>query len=104
MIDGLQVAAVPVYADNNHWMPVLEVDQKRYGRSRDELIRLFQKEAIEVRPIWHLNHLQRPFRNFQTYKIENAYQISRFLNLPCSFGLSRKDLRRITGLLKKWQR
>lgn len=100
-IPGLRLAAAPEYADNNFWMYALQVDRRRFGRSRDELMDAFIKGGIEVRPLWYLNHRQRPYRNDQSYRIEKALELYRVtLNLPCSAGLSREDIDRVIRLLK----
>lgn len=104
-IKGLCMAETPVYANNNHWMYALQIDEKAYGRTRDELIKRFHKENIEVRPLWYLNHLQKPYKRAQTYKIEKAYtKLRQTVNLPCSVGLKKNEMIRIVGLLKKWKR
>jgi aminotransferase in exopolysaccharide biosynthesis len=104
-IPGLRIAEAPPHAASNYWMYAMQVDDEAYGRDRDQLIRLFQGEGIEVRPLWYLNHLQRPYKKCQAYKIERAYRMmEKTLNLPCSAGLRRADIGRVIGLLKKWKR
>jgi perosamine synthetase len=104
-IEGLHIAQQPDYADNNSWMVPLQIDRKRYGRGKDELIRLFRKEDVEVRPLWYLNHLQKPYKHAQAYKIETAYRmLDVTLNLPCGAGLNKNEISHIMRLLKKWQR
>ena len=101
-IPGLQLAEAPKYADNNFWMYALQVDRRRFGRSRDELMTAFLKENIEVRPLWYLNHRQRPYRSCQTYRIEKALDLYRStLNLPCSAGLSKEQIDRVISLLNQ---
>lgn len=104
-IDGLQMAPAPPYAENNYWMYAVQVDSQVYGRERDDLIRLFTKENIEVRPLWHLNHLQKPYKYCQSYKIDNAYSmLAKTLNIPCSPHLSKSQIAKINGLLKRWKK
>lgn len=104
-IPGLRIAEAPRYAANNYWMYAMQIDKEVYGRDRDQLIRLFQGEGIEVRPLWYLNHLQRPYKRCQTYKMEKAYRMmEKTLNVPCSAGLRRADIERVIGLLRKWKR
>ncbi len=100
-IHGLHLAKLPSYARNNYWMYALQVDEKKYGRSTVELLRILQNEGIEARPLWYLNHLQKPFKDAQTYKIENAIGLyNQTLNIPCSVDLTKKDLKRILEVLK----
>lgn len=104
-IKGLRIPARPAYARNNNWMYPLCIDKKSYGRGRDELLALFKQESIEVRPLWQLNHLQKPYRTNETYQISQAVKLlENTINLPCSYGLTGKQIQRVVGLLKKWQR
>lgn len=55
---------------------------------------------IEVRPIWHLNHLQKKFKKSETYKIQNAVRlVGKTICLPSSVNLSRKDIKRICSII-----
>jgi dTDP-4-amino-4,6-dideoxygalactose transaminase len=99
-IEGLHVAEVPSYAENNYWMYALQLDAERYGRGRDQLIKSFHQEGIEVRPLWHLNHLQKPFSRSYAYKIEKAYKMLGItLNIPSSIGLSKAEMLKVIGFL-----
>ena len=101
-IKGLNLADVPSYADNNHWMYALQIDKAQYGRGLKDVLALFLMNKIEVRPLWYLNHLQTPYRQYQSYKIEKASRLlETTLNIPCSAGLSKKDIAQVVGLLKR---
>ena len=71
----LSMAAVPDYADNNHWMNLLQINSKTYGENREALMRRLEKNGIQTRPVWKLNHEQKPYKNCQHYKIENAKKL-----------------------------
>ena len=104
-IEGLHLAETPPYAENNYWMCALQIDQKAYGRSRDWLIKSFRNLGIEVRPMWHLNHQQKPYEKCQVYKIYKAYQLlETTLNIPSSVGLTKTEIAKVTGLLKTWKK
>jgi aminotransferase in exopolysaccharide biosynthesis len=99
-IPGLHLADVPDYARNNYWMYALQIQQKIYGRDRDQLMQDLFTHNIQTRPVWHLNHLQKPYKDCPKYKIEKALGLlERTLNLPCSVGLNESDIRRIIDLL-----
>ncbi len=104
-IKGLMLRETPPFADNNHWMYALQVDEKKYGRSIDDLIRLFQGFNIEVRPLWYLNHRQKPYRGCQSYEIKKAQvMLKSTLNIPCSCGLTKNEIFTVINFLKKWKR
>jgi dTDP-4-amino-4,6-dideoxygalactose transaminase len=92
-IPGLKIAKTPDYAENNHWMVAMRVDEARYGRGRESLMAHLLDNGIEVRPVWQLNHLQKPYRRFQYYKIEKASElIEKTLNLPSSVNITEAQL------------
>ena len=64
------------------------------------MIKNFLKNKIIVRPIWKLNHLQKPFKKFQNYKISNALDlVDRSLCLPSYPSLSINQLNKIISKL-----
>ena len=70
--------------------------------STKKIIDLFEKKGIQLRPVWFLNHKQRPFRQFETYKIKNAKKLLKnSLCIPSSSNLSLKDIKRITNIFNK---
>ena len=92
-IDGLDIADSPHYADNNHWMYPLKIDTAVYRRSRDELITHLSQVGIQTRPVWHLNHLQKPYAGYFSYRIECAlHLLEQTINLPCSVNLKDEDI------------
>lgn len=100
-IVGLHLADVPPYANNNCWMYALQVDRKDYGESKETLIERLASDGIEVRPLWYLNHLQKPYRNCQTYKIEKAYcMYDNTIMLPCLVNLTDEEINSVLMRLK----
>jgi len=101
-IPGLHLAEPPGYAKNNHWMYALQIDKGIYGKGREELMRNLWELKIQTRPVWHLNHWQKPYRDCQTYKIEKAgLMVEKTLNIPCSTNLSRQQRETIIKYLRK---
>ena len=99
-VDGLSIADVPNYADNNHWMNVLQIDNAVYGEDRDSIMQRLEKNRIQTRPVWALNHLQKPYKDCQSYKIEQAEElVNNSLCLPSSTNLSDEDLNKIIDIL-----
>ena len=40
-----------------------------------KIIKYLSKNYIEVRPLWYPNHLQKKYKNCQTYKLDNVNNI-----------------------------
>jgi len=97
---GLTLVNSPNYADNNNWLSVLRVEEKIYGESSSSMITRLRDASIEVRPIWKLNHLQKPYLNNQTYKIETAKElVNNAVCLPSSISLTSEQLERIIKII-----
>jgi len=92
---------VPGYANNNHWMVSILIDKNLYGKNRNELMNHLSDNNIETRPIWQLNHLQKPYLNCQRHEIEKATNLlEKTLNIPSSVNISFDQINIITKVLK----
>ncbi|MDP6585172.1 MAG: DegT/DnrJ/EryC1/StrS family aminotransferase, partial [Anaerolineales bacterium] len=101
-VDGLAFHQVPDYACNNHWMNLVQIDFSIYGGSKEKLIQNLADNGIQARPVWSLNHLQKPYSNQQSYRIENAVSLAEnSLCLPSSSNLSNDDIDRVINLLNE---
>jgi dTDP-4-amino-4,6-dideoxygalactose transaminase len=92
-MDGLVLAEPPVYAHNNLWMYALQIDKERYRYDREALMAYLKEHGIQTRPVWQLNHLQRPYLHCRSWHIERAPQLlATTLNIPCSVNLCEEDV------------
>jgi perosamine synthetase len=100
-IDGLKIAGVPGYAVNNHWLVPLQINQERYYLDRDGLMDYFAQHSIETRPVWHLNHLQKPYKHFQHFRIEKACDlVEKTLSLPSSVEITETQISSVIDQLE----
>jgi aminotransferase in exopolysaccharide biosynthesis len=101
-VTGLRLGAPPVYADNNLWMPCLQIDAQAYGEDREALMARLGRARIQARPVWELNHRQRPYVDcgrMPTERAERLHEIT--LNIPCSVGLTDPDQARVVSELRR---
>ena len=92
-IEGLSLSIPPEYAENNHWLNLLQIDKKNYSEDREELMKRLEENAIQTRPVWKLNHEQKPYNNFQSYKIDIAYKLlKKSLCIPSSSNLDNTQI------------
>ena len=95
-IDGLSISKAPDYADNNHWMNLLQIDSNVYGEDREMLMKRLGENSIQSRPVWKLNHEQKPYKDCQYYKIEKAKElVENSLCLPSSSNLTNKNFNKV---------
>ena len=71
-----------------------------YGETSSSLIDRLRNESIEARPIWRLNHLQKPYLKNQTYKIEKAEElVNQTVCLPSSISLTSEQMEKVTKVI-----
>lgn len=100
-IKGLELLGVPEGTSPNYWFYSLLIDKAAFGMDREGLMAALAKAGIQSRPVWHLNHLQRPYNASQAFKItRSGWFVSRVLNLPCSTGLTKAQVKRVTAVIK----
>ena len=100
-ISGLRILSCPEYAKNNHWLNILNIDERIYHKSKKKLIKEFLDNNIQVRPIWHLNHLQKPYKTCQSFKINFAKKfVKNCICLPSSFSLTKKEQSEIIKIME----
>ncbi len=100
-IPGLSLNNAPCYAVNNRWLNILRINPQIYQKSPSQLLDLYEKNKIETRHVWRLNHLQKPYIGYQRYKINNAPNlVDTSLCLPSGSDTTIKQINKICSLLK----
>lgn len=95
-VPGLRLGSTPGYASNNHWMPCLQIHAEEFGEDREELMKRLGEARIQARPVWELNHRQKPYRACLHGALEQAEFLHKVtLNVPCSVGLSKEQQSRV---------
>ena len=90
---NLEIISCPDYAKSNFWLNILNFPNIYSKKYIDELTIYLIKKKIQVRPIWKLNHMQKPYINFQSYKISMAKKLyNSSICLPSSYNLSVKEI------------
>lgn len=104
-MQGLQLLNIPDSVRPNYWFYSLIIEKKKFGLSNLELMKKLKINKIQSRPIWYLNHWQKPYKNNQSYKIEKAIWFwQRVLNIPCSSNLKNKDVQYVIKIIQNLQK
>jgi len=100
-IEGLKINTPPYYADNNLWMYAMRIDKNVYGMDREQVMAKLGDNGIQSRPVWYLNHEQKPYINNYAHRIENAYKLLEVtLNIPCSVSLTDEQIDSVINVLR----
>lgn len=84
---------------SNHWFYSFTLNTPD-AEKRDRIIRELGEKKIQSRPIWKLNHTQKPFEHFRHMdcsRAENFYD--RIVNIPCSTNLTEAQIDRVCEAL-----
>lgn len=88
----------PKFSKNNYWLNLIRTTAK----NKKYLIKKLLLRNIYVRPIWYPNHLQKMYKNNQSYKIQNALKLYReTICLPSSYHLKERDFKRVIKVLSE---
>lgn len=96
-IEGIEVLCEP--NDDyfsNHWLTAINIDSKKAGINREEILKTLSVENIECRPLWKPMHQQPVFKDYPYFGSglsENLFQNG--LCLPSSSNLTEMELVRI---------
>jgi len=103
-ISGLSLMEFNSGTRPNYWFYSLLIDEKKYGHDREGLMQILTDHQIQSRPIWGLIHEQKPYRSYQSYKIEKAaFYVNHILNIPCSTNLTSDEVDIVLDVLKRYQ-
>jgi aminotransferase in exopolysaccharide biosynthesis len=96
----IKIAKKPDFAKNNNWMISFLLNNNKL---LSKLIKFLQKNKIQTRPMWLPNHLQKPYSNYQSYKISRAVELQKkTINLPCSTNLSNKNINKVVKVINNF--
>tara|TARA_B100000315_G_C14051700_1_gene352171 strand:- start:50 stop:475 length:426 start_codon:yes stop_codon:yes gene_type:complete len=102
-LDGISLPPESEWAKNVYWMYSIIIDKKRFGISRDELLKgLIEKYGIETRPFFVTVNQQPIYK--QIYRGERypvAEQLSKEgLNLPSGNTLTENQITSVVAAIK----
>ncbi len=101
-IPGLRLITPPLGTRPNHWFHTIVVDPVVYKSTRDELLKKLIAHEIQARPVWKLNHKQKPYLSNESFWIDKAVTLqAQAINLPCSLALTEAQIKRVIDVLKK---
>lgn len=103
-IPGIGFQPVADWAKPAPWLFCITVDEKEYGRSRDELMALLAEEGVETRPFFIPMHTLPPFREESCRRGERLPVTDRLaaagLNLPTYGRLTQNDIVHIASFIR----
>jgi len=103
LVPGVKLLGQSKGSISNYWLNVIQIDKKKYGKSKNGLINYFLSKNIQVRSVWYPNHMQKPFLKNQSFLVKNSLKLFKeSICLPSSHSLSKNQLRFIVSTIKKY--
>lgn len=88
-LPGIALMPQAPHGLHTNWLSCFVIEERRFGCSRDELIRTLDAAGIESRPVWKPMHLQPLYRACEIYGGQVAEDLfHRGICLPSSSSLS----------------
>ena len=97
---NVQFKDLPNNATSNYWLNLVEF--KNISKKNDliKIIKYLNRNNIEARPIWYLNHLQNKFKKCQKFNIKNATKlVKRTLCLPSSVSITNSEIKKVVSII-----
>lgn len=97
---NLKLLENPVHSKSNNWLNVVLIKDSNI-HSLKSVLKRFINNNINIRPVWLPNHLQKPYKKYEKYKIKNANILSKqAICLPSSTFLNDKHINYIVKFFK----
>lgn len=101
-VKGVSLMGVPPGTSPNFWFYSLLIDSFALGVDREKFMSELSSMGIQSRPVWKLNHLQKPYRKSQAFNICKAGKFyESVLNIPCSSGLKRSQAMHVVRAIRR---
>jgi len=104
-VDGITLPPEPGDRTNVYWMYGILIDEKEFGRGKDEVVKLLKENGIETRPFFYPMHLQPVFKRNLEIDCTGNFPVSEQLYnegfyLPSSSHLTDEQIKRVCTALK----
>lgn len=101
-VAGVTFMREALWAFSIYWMYTVLIDEELCGIDSRGLLRRLEEEKIQTRPLWQPLHRSKLYDKCQSYRVETADEVHRrALSLPCSAGLSNRDLDRVINAVRE---
>ncbi len=102
-IDGFTFMHEADYGASNRWLTALMIEDKIAGISRNQIIKVLEKENIESRPVWKPMHMQPLYKECEYVKADyrdvSAELFENGLCLPSGSSLTEVEQGRIIDII-----
>jgi len=87
----------PKYSINNNWLNILVINNAKQ-KIIDGIYKKFFNKKIQIRPVWQPNYKNKHLSKFYKYGTKNSSEYRKFICLPSSEFLTKKQIIKICRL------
>ena len=99
-LKNFKIANVPKNSLNNYWMNLVKINTNKV--SKNYVIKYLNRKGINARPVWKLNHMQKPFKFYEKFKIQKSKILfDNSICLPSGLDITKSKINYIYKILKK---
>jgi pyridoxal phosphate-dependent aminotransferase EpsN len=99
-VAGIEPMPEPDWALQTKWLSCFLIDEREFGRSRDELIDMLAEANIESRPVWKPMHMQPLYGGCERFGGAVAEELHRRgICLPSSSSLTEEEQGRVIDIV-----
>jgi len=100
-LPGISLMPQASYGLPTNWLSCFLIDEREFGSSRDELIRVLDEANVESRPVWKPMHLQPLYAGCECYGGRVAEDLfRRGICLPSSSSLSEENQLHVINVVR----
>ena len=86
---------------SNYWINIINIIGDS-GKKYNQLLNILIKNKIGARYVWYPNHLQKPFKKYQSYKVTRATcLVKKSICLPSGLSLKKNDIYQICNVINR---
>ena len=101
-LPGITLMPQASYGLHTNWLSCFLIEEKKFGCSRDALIRALDEANVESRPIWKPMHLQPLYTGCERYGGEVAVDLfRRGICLPSSSSLTEQEQLHVVNTVRR---
>lgn len=101
-IRGFSLMPTPPWCESTFWLYTAIVDHEVFGMTAREIVYTLMKKGIQTRPLWEPNHMSKAYKDLSF--ATTCPRAERFhrqaLSLPCSVGITEKEIKVVCAELK----
>jgi pyridoxal phosphate-dependent aminotransferase EpsN len=100
-LEGIEPMPEPEWSSPTNWLSCFLIDERKFGASRDSIIRKLEEANIESRPVWRPMHLQPLYSACDRFGGAVAEELHlRGVCLPSSSSLAEMDQLRVVNIVR----